>query len=61
MSSILCSKLSALYIRAQSVWSRWPVYEVKCLCLFVYSRVGSLLCLTNQIGICRVPRVANET
>ena len=37
MSSILCSKLSALYIRAQSVWSGWPVYEVKCLCSLLWT------------------------
>ena len=30
-------------------------------CLFVCLRVGSLLCLMNQIRICRVPRVSNGT
>ena len=29
--------------------------------MFVCSRVGSLLCLTNQIRICRVPLCTNET
>ena len=29
--------------------------------MFVCSRVGSLLCLTNRIRICRVLRVSNET
>ena len=33
----------------------------KDVCLFVCSRVGSLICLKNQIRICRVPWVTNET
>ena len=31
------------------------------VCLFVCSRVESLLCLTNRICNCRVPWVSNET
>jgi len=30
------------------------------VCSFVCSRVGLLLCLTNWIHFCRVPRVSNE-
>ena len=34
------------------------IYDYVCL---LVSRVGSKLCLMNQIPICRVPRVSNET
>ena len=51
------------WIRAYSYWvqthlDRPLIFHV---CLFASSRVGSLLCQTNRMCICRVPQVSNET